>query len=102
MDAEKPSFVIDNLEELEQNHKPLPYRPRKRRSERISNPDTYMKFDESFYDDVKSCAEYIERLESVNEKIKYSKRLNKIFLLKHRGSALRLFKELWDKTLRIQ
>lgn len=95
MDANRPTFI---LEEFEDNSKPLPYslpRPRNKK-ERVKLPDNYPKFEVEFYDVIKSCAEYIDKINCLVTRVKYNKELNKIFIIRHRGSAMRLFKELFD------
>lgn len=92
MDA---SFILDDTESPV---KPLPYTLGKRsKGERITQPDTYSKFETEFYDVVKDCAKYIDKLNSIEDKIKYSRKLNKIFVLKEKMLLMRLFRELATK-----
>lgn len=101
MEAGKPSFMLD-LDD-DKNFKPLPSATRKSRGykpDRVFVPDTYPVFDEEFFDLVKSCASYIESLKCKTTKKKLHKELSKIFVIRHKGSALRLFRELVNlKTL---
>ena len=97
MDA---SFTID-LDE-ESPLKPLPYSLGKRtksKREMIKLPETYPKFEVEFFDVIKSCAEYIDKIHCVETRIKLNKELNKIFILRHKGSAMRMFMELVNSAM---
>jgi hypothetical protein len=93
MNAEKPRFIID-LDTSD--FKPVPTTIRKRASKglMIKLPDYYPKYEEEFFDTVKDCASYIDRLYTVDEKINYNNRLNRIFIIRDRVSLMRLFREL--------
>jgi hypothetical protein len=88
------TFKIDLDEEV--NFRPLVLvTPKKPKSDKIKMPQTYPKYEEDFFDTLKSCAGYIDQLGTVELKIKYNKELNKIFLIRHHGSLMRLFRDLW-------
>jgi hypothetical protein len=96
MDAVEHSFKID-LDEPEVI-KPLPYKVigynRTKKSERLFLPDHYEKVEIEFFDIVKECAEYIDKIHDVNLRTKYHKDLSKIFVLRHKPTIMRLFREL--------
>lgn len=87
----KHTFI---LEDVEDKAKPLPCTLKRKRPERVEIPSTYPKFEVEFYDVLKSCAEYIDKIQNTDDRIRYNKLLNKIFILRHRGSAMKLFREL--------
>jgi hypothetical protein len=96
VDDEKPSFILDL--NAPDNSKPLPYLVKpKRKNGRLDwykVSDHYPKFEIEFFDIIKDCAKYIDDIESLESRVKYNKQLNKVFIIRHRGLAMRLFKEL--------
>lgn len=77
--------------------KPLSYVTKKKqgnRSDRVQLPDAYPKFEIEFFDVIKSCAEYIDKISDRDTRTKYHKQLSKIFVIRHKASAMILFKEL--------
>lgn len=54
----------------------------------------YPKFQVEFYDLVKDCAQYIDKLHKVEDKILYTNHLSRIFIVRHKGEAMKLFKKL--------
>lgn len=101
MDAvSEHSFVLDLDKEVE--IKPLPSVIKKPgvKAERLKVPRAYPKYELEFYETIQTCGEYIDKLSSVEERVKYHKELNKIFLIRHRGSAMKLFRELYNLTIK--
>lgn len=93
------SFKIDL--EGEENFKPLPYTIKKpKKNHRVTLPDIYPKFEVEFFDVAQSCAEYIDKIADTKLRLKYHNELNKIFILRHKGSVMRLFIELAELRLR--
>jgi hypothetical protein len=97
MDVVSPhSFEIDfdNVPEL----KPLPYALGKSKSpvagRKLKQIDYYPKLEIEFFDVVKSCAEYIDKLNTVEDRLYYTKELNKIFVIRHKASLMQLFRKL--------
>lgn len=92
------SFVVD-FEKGERSHKPLPYSlgSTQGKNRRVRLPSRYEKYDSDFYDMVRSCAELIDKLTSLESRIKYTNNLNKIFIIKHKGLATNLYIELQQK-----
>lgn len=99
MDAVRPSFILE--EPPEGSIKPLPYRLKKPKEkvERVRLPNSYPKYEVEFYDVIRTCAEYIDKIHDIDKRIKYNKDLNRIFIIRHRGAAMRLFKELFNVTI---
>jgi hypothetical protein len=99
MDAiSEHSFTV-NLDS-EDEIKPLPPLKRDRtKRDRTTLPNIYPKFEIEFYDVVKSCAEYIDKIQNTDTRIKYHKELSKIFVIRHKASAMRLFRELVNMAL---
>lgn len=90
---------LDTPEEM----KPLPYTlgKSKSKSERIKQIDYYPKFEVEFFDTVKDCAEYIDKLHGAEERLEYTKRLNKIFVSREKASVMNLFRELVNNLNRL-
>lgn len=97
MDVVSPhSFVIDldKPDELMPLSLGLGTRPRDKKPEKIKQIDYYPKFEVEFFDTVKDCAERIDKISDLNERLEYTKRLNKIFVIRHKPSLMNLFREL--------
>lgn len=98
-EIEPPRFTID-LEEGEKHQKPLPYVLKtKNKSGRVKLATTYPKFEIEFFDTIKSCAQYIDEIVDLQTRIKYTNDLNKIFIIRHHGTAMKLFRELLNLKL---
>lgn len=92
------SFVLDNLEV---SAKPLPPSIKiRRRKEKINQPDYYIKYEVEFFDVVKDCAKMIDNLVDVEERIRLSKRLNKIFVLRDKMLVMKLFRDIVMKPVK--
>lgn len=92
---EKPSFVLKDVDE--KVFKPLPYNLGKRANSKVKRVkllDYYPKYEAEFYEVVAKCAEYIDKIRDVDQKIKYSNDLNRIFILRRRDLVMRVFREL--------
>ena len=98
MDAEfpKPTFIVD-LDEVNKPNNPTIYATR-RRQNRV-NEDFYARFDEQFFEDVKDCARLIDKIPDVSERMRQSKMLDRIFVMRDKGSILRMFKHLTDMRM---
>jgi len=99
MEAKKPTFIVALT--LNDNVKPLPSNVsrRKPRSERIFQPLQYPKFETEFFDVIKDCAVYIDKLPDSNLRLRYTKRMNRVFVERDRSLAMRLFRELVNEFL---
>lgn len=89
------SFKIDL--EAEDTLKPLPYVKRtksKNPHNKITLTDYYPKHEEEFYEMVGTCAKYIDKIRETDVRLKYHKELSRIFVIRHRESVMRLFREL--------
>lgn len=95
MDVVTPHKFMIDLDTPEEM-KPLPYTlgKSKSKSDRIKQIDYYPKFEVEFFDVVKSCAEYIDKLLDANERLEYTKRLNKIFVSRNKPNLMNLFRDL--------
>jgi hypothetical protein len=93
LEVSEHSFRI-NLDE--EYIKPLPCNMRRAKSKtpRIKIPDEYPKYEVEFYEVVADCAKYIDKIQDTELRLKMHKDLSKIFVLRHRVSAMRLFREL--------
>jgi hypothetical protein len=94
IEPERHSFVIDL--DKEDNSKPVHANitiPRGK-SMRVKTLETYPKFETEFFDLVQSCAVYIDKVEDLKERIKFTNELNKIFIIRHKPSVMRLFRTL--------
>jgi hypothetical protein len=54
----------------------------------------YPQHREDFYDIIKDCAVYIDKLKTVEDKIIYTNQLSRIFIVRHKGEAMKLFRKL--------
>lgn len=90
-------FTVDF--DAPENFKPL--RPHARQ-DWVKVPMTYPKHEEEFFDIIKDCAKGIDTLTCTDTRIKLNKKLNKIFINRHKGNAMALFKELFLITLNQQ
>lgn len=99
MDAEKPTFILDLDDTF--SSKPLPPNigRRSRRGPSVKLPDYCPKFEPEFFDVVKDCAAYINRNNSVEERVTLNNRLNRIFILRDRASLMRLFRDLVNANI---
>ena len=90
------SFTFDLSEDVKV--KPLPCslgkRTKNKRVDRIKQIDYYPILEIEFFDVLKQCAENIDKLNDVEKRLKYTQRLNKIFVIRHKGSLMQLFREL--------
>lgn len=96
--SDKPTFILDE-EALNLPSKPLPYtllhtKSKKDGKTRFIMPDTYPKFETEFFDVIHSCAGYIDKLKTIEQRIEMNTRLNKVFVARHKASAMRLFRDL--------
>ena len=96
MDAvSEHSFTVDmNVDDI----KPLPISMRhtksKRKYDRITLPETYPKLEVEFYDIIYDCAEYIDKIQDIDTRVKMNKELSRVFVIRHKPSAMILFKLL--------
>jgi hypothetical protein len=97
-DVERPTFTLD-LDTPDVNIKPL-HTMIRHKSEKVKLPDCYYKFEVEFYDTVKQCAEYIDKLQDTDLRIKYTKRLSKIFISRHKVNVMQLFRELVNLNMK--
>ena len=67
---------------------------------RINLPAYYPKYEPEFYDTVQKCAEYIDKLPRVEKKIYYTKELSKVFIVRHRGAVMKLFRDIINELHR--
>ena len=65
------------------------------RQDWLKTANVYPKFETEFYDVIKDCAEYIDGVIDIDLKLKLNKRLNKIFIIRHRGLAMAMFKQFY-------
>lgn len=94
MDAVSPHTFIVDLEANDE-FKPLPSQlKRKKYQGSVRLPDYYHKYEVEFYDMVNTCAQYIDKVSCPSDKLKFHKRLSKIFVIRHKGSVMSLFREL--------
>lgn len=96
MDSSPHSFVLDDTKNTA---KPLPSTMVKKR-EKINQIDYYPKFEVEFFDVVKDCAKMIDRLVDVDERIKHTKRLNKIFVMRDKMLLMQMFRDLVMKPIK--
>ena len=98
MEAEfkKPSFIID-LDAKDDNFKPLNtvYKKPVRKNNRVTMPNVYHKYECEFFDIIKSCAQYIDKLDTVDKKCEMNKKLTRIFISRHTGAAMQFFRDLF-------
>lgn len=96
---EPPTFVIDL--DAPDNSKPLPSSKPwpKNRQDWLKVSPVYVKYEEEFYDVIKDCAKGIDKVTDVELRLKLNKRLNKIFIIRQRGAAMKLYKELYNINL---
>jgi hypothetical protein len=96
MDAvSEHSFKIDldSGEDL----KPLPYvRRTKGKNKRLGLPNTYPKFEVEFYDCISDVAQMIDRVTDRDARVKFHQELTKIFAIRHKGSVMRLYREIFN------
>lgn len=78
--------------------KPLPYEPRKKKTKFniVKLIDTYPKFEVEFYDCVSDVAQMIDKISDRDERIRLHKELTKIFAIRHKGSIMRLYREIYN------
>lgn len=101
MDAERPTFILSDTSEPE--HRPIPSSLGKRKKKyhgSVTLPDYYPKYETEFYDVVSSCAEYIDKIKCAETRLKFHKRLSKIFVIRHKGSAMALFRDLVNNAIK--
>jgi len=91
----KPSFFLDL--DAPVSNLPLPYN--KERNERVMVPKNYPRFEVDFFDTITDCGREIDKINDRDERDRYNKELTKIFIIRHKPSVMRLFRELIDLTL---
>jgi hypothetical protein len=92
MDQSPHSFTIDLDEERPSRPVP-PVRVGKNR-QRVTLPDFYPKYELEFFETVAVCADYIDKISDVNVRLKFHNDLNRIFILRHKPTLMRLFRDL--------
>ncbi len=65
---------------------------------RINLPVVYPKYEVEFFETVQKCAEYIDNIPRVEDKIFYSNELSKIFIVRHHNAAMKLLRELINNS----
>lgn len=70
------------------------YYKKKSRHDRIDQPAHYLKFETEFFDTVKECAELIDKLIGADERLKYSRMLNRVFVRRSKLDLMILYRQL--------
>ncbi len=60
----------------------------------------YPKYELEFYDLLLVCVDYMEKIEDVGVKVKFNNQLNRVFIVRQRGPLMKLFRDLYNYTLK--